>query len=235
MHQAFQDGLALACHWHHINLFITVTCNPKWPKIQKELLENQDAADQPDLIACVFAMYQRSIIDDIYKKGIFGCAVACIHTIEFQKCGLPHMHLLIILDEEFKITTPDDVDCTVQAYWPDPNTEPELFNVIKSCMVHGPCSTINKELPCMKDGKCSKGYPKPFHPAITMTNEGYPVYKQPDDRRAYEVNKVYLTNQWIVPYSPYLSSKYWCHINVECVVSFVATKYITKYTHKGPD
>ena len=29
--------------------------------------------------------------------------------------------------------------------------------------------------------------------------------------------------------------RYNAHINVECVMSLAAAKYITKYTHKGPD
>lgn len=42
-------------------------------------------------------------------------------------------------------------------------------------------------------------------------------------------------NRSIVPYNSYFSSKYRAHINVEAVISLTATKYITKYTHKGPD
>ena len=30
-------------------------------------------------------------------------------------------------------------------------------------------------------------------------------------------------------------NSYDAHINVECVMSLTAAKYITKYTHKGPD
>ena len=40
---------------------------------------------------------------------------------------------------------------------------------------------------------------------------------------------------WIVPYLPYLSSKFRCHINVECMVSLSSLKYLFKYVHKGPD
>ncbi|KAH9959887.1 hypothetical protein BGW80DRAFT_1183112, partial [Lactifluus volemus] len=39
----------------------------------------------------------------------------------------------------------------------------------------------------------------------------------------------------IVPYNPFLLFKYNCHINVEYLVSFTSTKYITKYIYKGPD
>jgi hypothetical protein len=44
-----------------------------------------------------------------------------------------------------------------------------------------------------------------------------------------------LDNRWIVPYNPYLSAKYNCHINVECAASIMSFKYIFKYVHKGTD
>ena len=42
-----------------------------------------------------------------------------------------------------------------------------------------------------------------------------------------------LTNQWIVPYSPYLTLKYNCHINIEICASAKATKYLYKYVSKS--
>jgi hypothetical protein len=42
-------------------------------------------------------------------------------------------------------------------------------------------------------------------------------------------------NSWIVPYCPYLSATYDCHINVECAVSLGSFKYAFKYIQKGGD
>ena len=39
----------------------------------------------------------------------------------------------------------------------------------------------------------------------------------------------------IVPYIPYISTKYNCHINAECVVTLKSIKYPFKYIHKGSD
>ncbi|KAE9406404.1 hypothetical protein BT96DRAFT_1054826, partial [Gymnopus androsaceus JB14] len=39
----------------------------------------------------------------------------------------------------------------------------------------------------------------------------------------------------IIPYSPFLSTKYNCHINVECATSIAAVKYTVKNIHKGGD
>ncbi|OWZ02210.1 Helitron helicase [Phytophthora megakarya] len=42
-------------------------------------------------------------------------------------------------------------------------------------------------------------------------------------------------NKWIVPYNPYLSQKYNCHINVEVCATNKAVKYVFKYVYKGSE
>ena len=66
-----------------------------------------------------------------------------VHTIEFQKRGLPHMHLLIILDIADKIRDASDVDSIVSAQIPDPVAHAVLYNIITQHMVHGPCGIAN--------------------------------------------------------------------------------------------
>ena len=48
--------------------------------------------------------------------------------------------------------SPDDIDKLISAQWPDPVTQPKLFATVKSCMIHGPCGTINPRAPCMDAG-----------------------------------------------------------------------------------
>ncbi len=42
-------------------------------------------------------------------------------------------------------------------------------------------------------------------------------------------------NRWVVPYNPYLTMWYKCHINVEVCSSITAVKYLYKYVYKGHD
>jgi hypothetical protein len=42
-------------------------------------------------------------------------------------------------------------------------------------------------------------------------------------------------NRWVVPYNPYLSLFFNCHINVEVCTSVAAVKYLYKYVYKGHD
>lgn len=49
------------------------------------------------------------------------------------------------------------------------------------------------------------------------------------------VRNAELNNQWVVPYNPYLLSRYNCHINVEICSGVTAVKYLYKYIYKGHD
>jgi len=42
-------------------------------------------------------------------------------------------------------------------------------------------------------------------------------------------------NRWVVPYNPYLTMRYKCHINVEVCSSITTVKYLYKYVYKGHD
>jgi hypothetical protein len=42
-------------------------------------------------------------------------------------------------------------------------------------------------------------------------------------------------NRWVVPFNPYLTMRYQCHINVEVYSSITAVKYLYKYVYKGHD
>ena len=106
-------------------------------------------------------------------------------------------------------------------------------------MVHGPCGNINLNAPCMKNGVCSKGYSKPFQKATSIAGDSYTLYARPNDKHSFPVKVLHTTfnadNCWIIPYNRYLSMKYNCHINVECVATFKTVKYCFKYINKGPN
>ena len=44
-----------------------------------------------------------------------------------------------------------------------------------------------------------------------------------------------MDNRWIIPYSPYLTAKYYAHINVDVCTFIQSIKYIHKYIYKGND
>ena len=103
----------------------------------------------------------------------FGPVRSHMYTIEWQKRGLPHAHILIWLIHKLKTT---DIDSIISAELPDPNQDEELFKIIESQMIHGPCGKARPKSPCMKDGICSKDYPKQYANETTFNTDGYPSY-----------------------------------------------------------
>ena len=235
MHQLYQDAMSIVRKFGKPDLFITFTCNPNWSEIKNALLEHQTPADRPDLMARVFHLKLKNLITDIVDHQIFGKTLAHVSVVEFQKRGLPHSHILIILHHDSKPLTPDTYDDYVSAEIPDALLLPDLHRVVVTHMIHGPCGEVNKNSPCMENGKCTKEFPKQFHEKTLQTSDGYPKYRRRDNGITIEKNGVIVDNRWVVPYNPYLLAKYVAHINVEICTSVTAVKYLYKYVYKGPD
>jgi len=119
-----------------------MTCNPKWPEIQRQLFPGQDAKDRPDLICRVFKLKMDELLDDLINKKIFGEIQGLVWVVEFQKRGLPHLHCLIILKEPYKIRTTEQINRAIWAEIPNKELYPELYNRVISHMIHMPCNSI---------------------------------------------------------------------------------------------
>lgn len=139
MIQCYQDSMAVVSATSPPDLFVTFTCNPLWPEITDNLYPGQTASDRPDLVSRVFKLKLDELRNDLFNNGVLGRVVARLYVIEFQKRGLPHAHILIILDPDDKPRSPADIDDTVSAQIPDPTLFPELHQTITTCMIHA-CS-----------------------------------------------------------------------------------------------
>jgi hypothetical protein len=56
--------------------------------------------------------------------------VAYLYTIEFQKRNLLHIHLLLILIQEYKPKTVANYDTIISAELPDKDSKPNTFNTV---------------------------------------------------------------------------------------------------------
>ena len=175
-----------------------------------------------------------ALLEDLLKKGVFGTVISFTWVAEFQKRGLPHVHILLILADEDKPRTPADFDTIVSAEVPGIEHPLARETVLRS-MVHGPCGPENPNSPCMEGGKCSKGYPKDFQPETATNETGYPDYRRSASSPVKRPNGDNIDNRWIVPYKLFLCTKYDAHINVEICTSVTAVKYLFKYVYKGSD
>lgn len=160
---------------------------------------------------------------------------AVIYTIEFQKRGLPHAHILVFLEPEFRCSHPNKIDEIICAEIPDKDREPRLYNIVSSLMIHGPCGPQNDGLPCMLNRKCTKYFPKKFVDQTVIDSEGYPVYRRRDNSVFVKKGEAFADNRYVVPYNRHLLLKYNAHINVEWGSQSRSIKYLFKYVNKGHD
>ncbi|KAI9128179.1 hypothetical protein K1719_001172 [Acacia pycnantha] len=168
-------------------------------------------------------------------QKIFGSIKADVYTVEFQKRGLPHAHIILWLSESDKIRSSFEVDQIISAEIPDKLEDPELYELVGSYMVHGPCGRSSRSAPCMKDDKCSKYFPKRFCARTMLDEHGYPTYRRRDDGHMVSRKGVKLDNRSVVPYNATLLKLFGGHLNIEKTNQSRAIKYLFKYISKGND
>ena len=78
MKNMYLDAMAICRHFGFPDLFITFTCNPKWPEltrfIQKRGLKSDDRSD---IICRMFKMKLDCLMHDLTKKNILGKTASC--------------------------------------------------------------------------------------------------------------------------------------------------------------
>ena len=240
MHQRTQDAMVYVRKYGRPDLFITFTCNPKWPEIVSTLFPGQIASDRHDVVARVFHEKHKKLMWLLTKGELFGKLICWMTTTEWQKRGLPHTHTLVWCVNKIPTSQMDDMIC---AELPDPHADPILYETIKTQMLHGPCGTINPASLCMENGKCKKRYPRAALQETQTGHDGYPRYRRrlPEDggqtcmltlRGGVQVE---VDNTWVVPHNKVLCKTFNAHINVESCSSIKSIKYVCKYVNKGSD
>ena len=235
LHERTQDAMTYVRQYGTPDLFITFTCNPQWHEITEALHSGQHYFDRHDIVARVFNLKVKNLMNTLIKGRLFGEVRCYLYSIEWQKRGLPHVHLLIWLVNKLRSV---QIDSFISAEIPDPNKDIKLYNLVKTHMIHGPCGKLNPKNICMNKNYCSKNYPKALTNDTYVANNGYPSYRRRSPANGGHIVRVKncdLNNGWVVPYNPVLLRYYNCHINVEYCCDIKAIKYILKYINKGTD
>ena len=136
-------------------------------------------------LARVFHLKLRDLLDQIKNKEVFGPWLGWVWTIEYQKRGLPHLHLLLFLKTDSQFLTAANIDRFISAEIPteDDVIGQQLRTIIQNTMVHTQCAGGNSHALCMKDlnpafvTTCHKGYPNNFQEETIMPENGYPLYR----------------------------------------------------------
>nr|GFA33686.1 hypothetical protein [Tanacetum cinerariifolium] len=214
------------------DLFVTMTYNPKWPEIQREVescIPGQPTVHRPDTIACVFKMKLDDLMEDIRKGNHFGRVKA-----ETWIAALSFTHFLHKHD---KISSTDEKNHVISTELPSEVDDPIAFNAVRSHMMHGPCGELYKSASCMSRDTCVKGFPKQYCEDTFITRDGWPHYRRPNNGRKVQVGRqnIMLDNRFVVPHNNDLIVKYDCHINVEWCNQGTLVTYPSSYLHKCLD
>ncbi|KAM6554269.1 hypothetical protein CsatB_015031 [Cannabis sativa] len=204
--QNYQDAMAL-CKWAgYPDLFLTFTCNPKWPKINDmiNLIGQKDDENRVNTICRLFEIKLNQLMHDLKNEQPFGKIIASEH-----------------------------IDKIISAEIPDSNIDPDGYNAVIKFMIHGPCGKLNSNSPCMMQGRYTKHFPKKFNDRTTIDANGFPVYKRRNKGIRIEKKCVILDNRYVVPYNRNLIVKFDAHINIEICNYSRSIKYLFKYVHKG--
>ncbi|PWA98889.1 DNA helicase [Artemisia annua] len=238
MYSHYLDALAICRKHGNPSFFITFTCNTKWPEIEDymEAYPRLAAADRPDVVDRVFECKIHSLIKYIRDRQPFGVLTAVLYTVEFQKRGLPHCHILIWINQRPETRRDSDIDRYISAELPDQVIDPEAFRVVSEFMVHGPCGEAFPNAPCMINrSTCKKFFPKEYCHATFVDNAGYVHYRRRDIAINATRHNVKLDNAYVVPYNRELCMAFYAHINVEYCGWTMLIKYLFKYISKGTD
>ena len=245
-YRKYQDGVAMVAKHGKPDLFITMTCNKYWPEIKALLKPNQQPDDAPEVIARVFYLRARQLMKEIKEKQIFGKYKAHVMCYEWQQRGYPHLHLNLWLAKPLR--NAEDIDNLVSAELGPKGSA--IRKIILENNIHGikHRGCAGSQLPCRAKNKnvCQKNYPYPHCNSteiIDLTTEQIyhgddprvPLKVQYRRREGYnEYDDDGYTNTNVVPYNPYLSLRFQCHINVEYVHGALSTvKYLMKYVSKS--
>ena len=239
MHERTQDAMTYVRNFGKPTLFITFTCNPSWGEIRSHLMPGQEAIHRHDIVARVFKQKLIKLMGLFTKGQVFGATRCYMYTVEWQKRGLPHAHILLWLKDNIN---PNQIDSVISAEIPNKDLDPELYEIVTTQMIHGPCGVLNPSSPCMQEKRCTKRFPRDLLQETQTGHDGYPSYRRrkPEDggftfKTKVRQQEVELDNSWVVPYNSLLSKVFKAHINVEFCNSVKSIKYVCKYINKGSD
>jgi len=259
MQAKYADAMAMCRKLGKPTWFLTFTGNPEWPEL-KQKLKGLKYIDRADAVVRYFKDKLEELRVDIEKNEVLGPCEGLVYSIEHQKRGMPHAHMLIFLRKNKEHETARFVDEFVSAEIPpevredDKSEEAEQARRLRKLVCKFNLHDCNAKSPCQVEGKCQKYYPKSFSPGTIIDGKNYPMYKRRPppffEGQAFNsevhgstVQKkchaggtmIELDNTRVVPYNPFLTLKYGSHINIEFVSSQQCVEYIFKYIMKGCD
>lgn len=96
----------------------------------------QTPQDRPDLLTRIFRSKFEQLKDDVINKEVLGNVKIYMYVTGFQKRGLPHVHMLLVLENNDKLYAPEEYDSVVRAEIPKLECERKLHEAVVKHMIH---------------------------------------------------------------------------------------------------
>jgi len=235
-------------------MFVTFTFNCKCVEIVELIGTSANPADYPDLCCRAASVKFRDMLKLLSgPNGLLGPVKAWVWSLEYQKRGNKHWHLVLMNDPNDHVdpNTAEYVDQYITARIPDrpepgdPNYDAKLYyyDLVTALYIHD-CED-NENAACrvgQPDGRCRFGFPKSYSGYTTVSpDSGAPVrYARPPPeqggnsfvkRCAGGRNKIF-DNRHVVPHNRVLTMLMGCHVCVEYITNHSIWFYLFKYNYK---
>ena len=86
------------------------TANANWREIKDSLYPGENSIDRPDVVSRIFEAKVKELIRDLMKRNVLGKVKAILLMTEWQKRGLPHVHILLIMHPDDVPKSPEEID-----------------------------------------------------------------------------------------------------------------------------
>jgi len=244
---AHRDCAAIAGMFGTADFFITFTCNPRWPEIERHLRRGWQSCDMPTLANKAFRVRLRLLMKYL-EMGYLGKMMAFLRVIEYQRAGLPHAHITLWVEKTDSPRDTHDYDSCFLAEIPDKLLHPRLHKLVLDHMIHTPCDIEHvpdpekrKKLRCIgPDGTCTKHFPQPFCRVSHVDDKNvlHCRRRSPSDGGCTAIMRiggqdVEIDNRWVVVTNAAMLLRFQCHINPVRIYSQMGVNdYTLKYSLK---
>ncbi|KAK0422281.1 hypothetical protein QR680_007483 [Steinernema hermaphroditum] len=126
MQNGYANAKAITRHFGQGVFFLTFTGNAQWECVDSCLRKYgadkrgfcQKPQHRPDVVCRQFYSFVEELLKDISQRHVLGKTKAYFFSVEHQKRGMPHIHMVIIPHEDEDVHNADFVDAYVSAEIP---------------------------------------------------------------------------------------------------------------------
>jgi hypothetical protein len=138
--------------------------------------------------------------------------------VEFQNRGAAHTHGVYWTTKTIEEMINNN---TIRSDVPDPNLEPDLYQLVMTYQIHTCNAKCNGPAPAGE--RCKKGFPRPYSPRTYYDHQSF----------HYTYRCINPLDRWVVPYHAPTLLIWKAHMNAQYVTDKGLAKYINKYIAKA--